>query len=126
MREIAGERRRFGYRRIGLMLEREGIRMNHKKLRRLYTQERLQVKRRRGRKRARGTRAPMPLPSAPNARWSLDFVSDVFGAGRRFRILVVPDEDDEPWPEPMFLRQGVRAKGFVLLDRVSIGYFSLW
>lgn len=92
MRAIAAERRRFGYRRIGLMLEREGIRMNHKKLRRLYAQERLQVRRRRGRKRARGTRAPMPLPSGPNTRWSLDFVSDVFGIGRRFRILAVIDD----------------------------------
>jgi putative transposase len=92
MRELAGERRRFGYRRIGLMLEREGIRMNHKKLRRLYTQETLQVKRRRGRKRAQGTRAPMPLPDGPNQRWSLDFLSDVFGAGRRFRILAVIDD----------------------------------
>jgi multidrug resistance efflux pump len=46
------------------------------------------------------------------------------GTGR-FRILVVPDPEDVPWPEPMFLRQGVRAKGFVLLDRVSIGY-ELW
>jgi putative transposase len=92
MREIAGERRRFGYRRIGLMLEREGITMNHKKLRRLYGEERLQVKRRRGRKRARGTRSPMPLPSAPGTRWSLDFVSDVFGTGRRFRILAVIDD----------------------------------
>ena len=92
MREIAAERRRFGYRRIGLMLEREGIKMNHKKLRRLYAQERLQVRRRRGRKRARGTRAPMPLPSGPNTRWSLDFVSDVFDASRRFRILAVIDD----------------------------------
>jgi putative transposase len=92
MCEIAGERRRFGYHRIGLMLEREGITMNHKKLRRLYGEERLQVKRRRGRKRARGTRSPMPLPSAPGTRWSLDFVSDVFGTGRRFRILAVIDD----------------------------------
>ena len=58
MREIAAVRRRFGYRRIGVMLEREGIRMNHKKLRRLYKDEGLAVKRRRGRKRATGTRAP--------------------------------------------------------------------
>ena len=65
MREIATERRRFGYRRIGLMLEREGISMNHKKLRRLYSEEGLAVKRRRGRKRATGTREPMPIPSGP-------------------------------------------------------------
>lgn len=71
MREIAATRRRFGYRRIGLMLEREGITMNHKKLRRLYKEEGLAVKRRRGRKRATGTREPMPLPGGPTKRWSL-------------------------------------------------------
>lgn len=92
MREIASKRRRFGYRRIGLMLEREGIAMNEKKLRRLYREEGLAVKRRRGRKRATGTREPMPVPDAPSKRWSLDFVSDVFGAARRFRILAVIDD----------------------------------
>ena len=92
MRELAAERRRFGYRRIGLMLEREGIVMNHKKLRRLYAEEGLAVKRRRGRKRATGTREPMPVPAGPCVRWSLDFLSDVFGPGRRFRILAVIDD----------------------------------
>lgn len=92
MREIAAERRRFGYRRIGLMLEREGTVMNHKKLRRLYGEEGLAVKRRRGRKRATGTREPMPVPAGPSVRWSLDFLSDVFGPGRRFRILAVIDD----------------------------------
>lgn len=91
MREIAAERRRFGYRRIGLMLAREGITMNHKKLRRLYKEEGLAVKRRRGRKRATGTRAPLAVPSLPNERWSLDFLSDVFEPGRRFRIFAVID-----------------------------------
>jgi putative transposase len=92
MREIAEQRRRFGYRRIGMMLEREGIVMNHKKLRRLYGEEGLSVKRRRGRKRALGTRAPMLEPSGPTVRWSLDFVSDTFGDGRKFRILAVIDD----------------------------------
>ncbi len=91
MREIASVRRRFGYRRIGLMLEREGITMNHKKLRRLYREEGLAVKRRRGRKRATGTRAPLAVPRCPNDRWSLDFLSDVFEPGRRFRIFAVID-----------------------------------
>src|SRR5262249_37713309 len=59
LRDLAAERRRFGWRRLKLLLEREGIRMNHKKLRRLYAEERLQVRRRGGRKRALGTRAPM-------------------------------------------------------------------
>jgi putative transposase len=92
MREIAGERRRFGYRRIGLMLEREGITMNHKKLRRLYEEEGLAVKRRRGRKRATGTRAPRNAPQRAGERWSLDFLSDVFEPGCRFRILAVIDD----------------------------------
>jgi len=75
-----------------LLLEREGIRMNHKKLRRLYGEERLQVRRRGGRKRALGTRAPMTLPQGPNQRWSLDFAADTLTDGRRFRILVVVDD----------------------------------
>lgn len=91
MREIAHERRRFGYRRVGLMLEREGIFMNHKKLRRLYREEGLAVKRRRGRKRATGTRRPLVTSTRPNECWSLDFLSDVFEPGRRFRIFAVID-----------------------------------
>jgi putative transposase len=92
LRELAAERRRFGWRRLKLLLEREGTRMNHKKLRRLYAEERLQVRRRGGRKRALGTRAPMTLPQGPNQLWSLDFVSDTLTDGRRFRILVVVDD----------------------------------
>lgn len=92
IRRVAKERRRFGYRRIGVMLEREGITMNHKKLRRLYCEEKLQVRKRGGRKRALGTRRPMVLPSRINERWSLDFVSDAFTDGRRFRILAVIDD----------------------------------
>ena len=92
MQEIAGKRRRFGYRRIGILLERKGMIMNHKKLYRIYREEGLSVKRRRGRKRTRGTRAPMPVAACPNARWSLDFVSDSFGASRKFRILAVIDD----------------------------------
>ena len=92
MREIASERRRFGYRRIGIMLAREGMIMNPKKLRRLYREEGLAVKRRRGRKRATGMRKPLPIPAGPSQRWSLDFLSDVFGPGRRFRILAIIDD----------------------------------
>lgn len=92
IRDVARERRRFGYRRIQVMLEREGIKMNHKKLRRLYREEKLQVRKRGGRKRALGTRRPMVLPSGINERWSLDFVSDAFTDGRRFRVLAVIDD----------------------------------
>jgi putative transposase len=92
LRELAAVRRRFGWRRLHVLLAREGIDVNHKKLRRLYIEERLQVRRRGGRKRALGTRAPMALPLGPNQRWSLDFVSDTLTDGRRFRILAVVDD----------------------------------
>jgi putative transposase len=92
LRELAAIRRRFGYRRLHILLRREGIVMNHKKLRRLYREERLQVRRRGGRKRALGTRAPMTLPQGPNQRWSMDFLSDAMTDGRRFRILAVVDD----------------------------------
>ena len=92
MNNIAEKRRRFGYRRIGVMLERVGLIMNEKKLYRIYREEGLSVRRRRGRKRARGSRTPMPVPLRPNQRWSLDFLSDTFGACRKFRILAVNDD----------------------------------
>src|SRR5712692_9189691 len=92
LRELAAERRRFGYRRLGWMLAREGHALNHKKLYRLYREEKLMVRRHGGRKRALGTRAPMMLPHTVNQRWSLDFVSDTLSDGRRFRILCVVDD----------------------------------
>src|SRR5215469_16616798 len=92
LRELAAVRRRFGYRRLHILLQREGLTLNHKKLRRIYAEERLQVRRRGGRKRALGTRVPMTLPQGPNQRWSLDFVSDVLADGRRFRALIVVDD----------------------------------
>jgi putative transposase len=92
MKQVAAERRRFGYRRIHVMLQRQGIAMNLKKLRRLYREEKLQVRKRGGRKRALGTRRPMLVPKQANERWSLDFLSDAFTDGRRFRILAVVDD----------------------------------
>lgn len=92
IKRIAREGKRFGYRRILVMLEREKIFMNHKKLRRIYREAGLQVRKRGGRKRALGTRRPMIVPEAANQRWSLDFVSDALTDGRRFRIFAVVDD----------------------------------
>lgn len=92
MRAVAHERRRFGYRRIHVLLKREGFEVNHKRLFRLYVEEKLSVKRRGGRKRAIGTRSPMLVPVKPNERWSLDFVSDQITDGRRLRVLCVVDD----------------------------------
>jgi putative transposase len=92
LRELAAERRRFGYRRLHVLLRREGETLNHKKTQRLYREEGLSVRRRRGRKRAVGSRAPILVEAKPNARWSIDFVHDQLASGRRLRILNVVDD----------------------------------
>jgi putative transposase len=92
LKELASQRRRFGYRRLGLLLARQGLKLNAKKLYRLYKEERLSVRKRGGRKRALGTRAPMAVPQGQNLRWSLDFVMDTMASGRRFRILTLVDD----------------------------------
>ena len=92
IREFASQRRRFGYRRLHFLHGKEGVVMNQKRFRRLYREEGLAVRKRSGRKRALGMRAPIALPSRANERWSLDFVSDSFTDGRRFRVLAVVDD----------------------------------
>ena len=83
LRELSGERRRFGYVRLHILLRREGRALNWKKLYRIYREEGLTVRKRGGRKRAPGTKAPMAIPQGPNQRWSLDFVWDSLSDGRR-------------------------------------------
>jgi putative transposase len=91
LKALAQERRRFGYRRLHVLLRREGHAVNRKRVQRIYREERLTVRRRGGRKRALGARRPIETPQAANQRWSLDFVSDQLTDGRRFRILTVID-----------------------------------
>lgn len=90
--ELAAEHRRFGYRRLGYLLAREGMTPNHNKLLRIYREDGLRVRRRSGPKLELGTRRPMVLPDGPNQPWSLDFVSDSLICGRRFRILRAVDD----------------------------------
>ncbi|WP_156139588.1 IS3 family transposase [Sphingomonas sp. 35-24ZXX] len=92
LRGLANQRRRFGYRRLHILLRREGVMINRKKTQRLYKEEGLAVRRRRSRKRAVGTRAPAPVLALANQRWSLDFVHDQMASGRRFRVLNVVDD----------------------------------
>lgn len=93
MKAIAHERRRFGYRRLHILLRREGHVVNLKRLFRIHRDEKLNLRRRGGRKRAMGTRVPMLVPMAPNQRWSLDFVSDQMTDCRRFRVLLTVVDD---------------------------------
>src|SRR5262245_16218379 len=93
IRALAHKRRCFGYRRLHVLLRREGYSHEPQTLSRLYREEKLQVRQRGARKRALGARAPLALPNGPNERWSLDFVSDCFSNGRRFRILAIVVDD---------------------------------
>jgi transposase InsO family protein len=92
LRELANERRRFGYRRLFILLRREGEPSGINRIHRLYREEGLSVRRRRARRKAVGTRAPILVEARANARWSLDFVHDQFASGRRFRILNIVDD----------------------------------
>ena len=92
LRELANERRRFGYRRLFILLRREGEPSGINRIYRLYREEGLTVRKRRARRRAVGTRAPILVEARPNARWSLDFVHDQLAGGRRFRILNIVDD----------------------------------
>ena len=92
LRDLANERRRFGYRRLFILLRREGEASGVNRIYRLYREEGLLVRKRRARRKAIGTRAPILVEAKANARWSLDFVHDQFANGRRFRVLNVVDD----------------------------------
>jgi putative transposase len=92
MRALAHRWLRFGYRRLGVMLERENMAANHKRIYRLYTEEGLKVRRKRKKLRSQVRTAPMLVPSRVNERWSMDFMSDCLATGRRFRTLNIVDD----------------------------------
>ena len=92
LRGLAQERRRFGYRRLFILLRRDGEPAGIARIYRLYREEGLVVRKRRTRRKAIGTRAPILVEAKPNARWSLDFVHDQLDNGRRFRVLNIVDD----------------------------------
>ncbi|MGB8112129.1 MAG: IS3 family transposase [Candidatus Sulfotelmatobacter sp.] len=92
LRELANQRRRFGYRRLFILLRDQGEPSGLNRIYRLYREEGLAVRKRRSRRKALGTRAPILVEAKPNARWSLDFVHDQLACGRRFRILNIVDD----------------------------------
>ena len=110
IRELALNRPRFGYLRIHVLLRREGWLINRKRVHRLYRLDGLQVRMRvRRRKRLSLHRGPVPLPSAANQHWSMDFVHDQLLDGRSFRILTVIDQwsRESVSVEPGFSLSGV-------------------
>jgi len=92
LRALASQRRRFGYRRLTVLLRREGLRVNHKRVYRLYRAEGLAVRRRKRKRCAR----PVPVPLVPaariNQRWAMDFMKDQLTTGRAFRVFNLIDE----------------------------------
>ena len=92
LRELANQRRRFGYRRLFILLREQGEPSGINRIYRLYREEGLTVRKRKARRRAVGTRTPILVEAKVNARWSLDFVHDQFALGRRFRILNIVDD----------------------------------
>ena len=89
---LARERPRYGYRRLHVLLRREGFEVNHKCVHRLYRLEGLAVRRRLRKRIARSLRTPIAAAAQRNERWSLDFMSDQLADGRVFRTLNVVDE----------------------------------
>lgn len=92
IRDLANERKRFGYRRLFILLRQGGEPSGINRIYRLYRDEGLSVRKRQARRRAAGTRAPILVEAKANARWSLDFVHDQFASGHRFRVLNIVDD----------------------------------
>jgi putative transposase len=91
LHELAAARPRFGYRRLHVLLRREGVIVNHKRVERLYREEGLAVRRRRRKRVARDGRGRAALPARPNQQWGIDFASDTLAWGRRIRLFTVVD-----------------------------------
>jgi putative transposase len=92
LRELAGSRVRFGYRRLTVMLRREGWAVNAKRIYRLYTEDGLAVRTKVRKKIARRARVPVLRATRPNEKWSMDFVAARLLDGRWFRVLTVVDQ----------------------------------
>lgn len=89
---LAGKYPRYGYKRLYLLLRNEGFKVNHKKVLRLYREERLVLRRKRSTQKYHGTARPLAVPRQANERWSLDFVHDATSEGQKLRCLTVIDD----------------------------------
>jgi putative transposase len=88
----AAARPRYGYRRLHTLVAREGVVANHKRVHRVYREAGLQVRRRERKRLTRRERVPLPVPSGPRERWSMDFMADTLSDGRAFRTLNIVDD----------------------------------
>jgi putative transposase len=119
LHELAAKRRRWRCRQLCRVLRREGQHVNHKRVQRVYREDGLQVRRRKRKRRAIVPRTPMPAPTRPNERWSMDFVRDTLGDGRVFRCFTLVDDCTRECPviEVDFSLSGERVAR--VLDRLA-------
>ena len=107
LRDLANVRIRYGYRRLHVLLKREGWKINVKRVYRLYVEEGLELRiKKPKRRRSAVARVALPAPTGPNQLWSMDFVSDELGWGQRFRVLTLVDHFTRESPA---LEVGVRS-----------------
>lgn len=92
MKEFAQKHRKFGSPRLHVLLKREGLVINHKRTERIYKEEGLSLRRRKRRRKASVIRIKPDAPTAPNQKWSMDFVHDQLAGGRRLRCLNIVDD----------------------------------
>lgn len=119
LRELAAVRRRFGYRRLGVLLRREGWKVNHKRVYRLYREEDLAVRTKKRRRRPSHARVEWPAADGPDQRWSMDLMADRLESGRQFRILTTVDCFSRECP---LIEAGVSIRGETVaraLERLS-------
>jgi putative transposase len=91
LKELAQKKKRYGVRRLHLLIKREGLVVNHKRTERIYREEHLALKRKTRKKLSAGLRIPLPQPKGPNEQWAIDFIHDMTATSRRFRCLTVLD-----------------------------------
>lgn len=122
LRELAAVRMRYGYRRLHVLLRREGWQVNHKRVYRLYRQEGLSLRLKARKKRVSGLRVALTAPQAPNQQWSMDFMSDSLYNGRRFRVLTLVDNMSRESPALEVATSLPGTRVVAVLERVARTY----
>lgn len=119
LRAVAARRPRYGYRRLAILLRREGWRVNDKRVYRLYRLDGLAVRRKKRKRLAAGVRRPLPAPTRPHVRWSMDFTRDTLATGRPFRTLNIVDDGSRECPV-IVVDHGISGERITReLDRVA-------
>lgn len=120
LRDLAASRVRYGYRRLHVLLRREGWQINHKRVYRIYRQEGLSLRLKCAKKRVSVARVPLSAVKAPNEQWSMDFMTDALADGRRFRVLTLVDNFSRVSPalEADFSLTGQRV--VAVLDALAV------